>query len=204
LARPTVIDPAAETSPASAIIRQLLARYDTSSPPHGAAGAAVSILLRSGATDVEVLLIERALRDGDPASGQIGLPGGRVEAGDGPLVRTALRECQEEVGIHPDDLVVAPRFVGFEIASAVGLKVGVFAAELAPAHKGPVSWDSEEVAHVFWASRPALREGRRVVRETVTGPRAVDATVIGGHVLWGFTRRVLRDFFEIPNEASAH
>ncbi|MCI4360576.1 MAG: hypothetical protein L3J91_02645, partial [Thermoplasmata archaeon] len=76
-----------------------------------------------------------------------------------------------------------------------------FAAELGPAHPGPDAWDPAEVAHVFWAPRSALRRGRRIVRDTVVGPREVVATVIDRHVLWGFTRRVLLDFFEIPEEA---
>jgi len=180
-------------------VRRLIGRFDESSPPHGAAGAAVTIILRSGRSDVEVLLIERAVREGDPASGQIGLPGGRVEEQEGALVNTALRECEEEVGIGAGDLLGLPRFVGFSIASAVGLEVGVFAAELGPAHPGPTARSPIEVAHVFWIPRSALRHHRRVVRETVSGAREVDANVIDGHVLWGFTRRVLLDFFEIPD-----
>jgi 8-oxo-dGTP pyrophosphatase MutT (NUDIX family) len=182
-------------------IARLLNRFPETSPPHGAAGAAVTIVLRSGRSDVEVLLIERAVREGDPASGQIGLPGGHVDEEEGALLETALRECQEEVGIGAGDLVSTPRFVGFSVASAVGLKVGVFAAELGPSRSGPTAHDPAEVAHVFWIPRSALRQSRRVVRDTVVGSREVDANVVDGHVLWGFTRRVLLDFFEIPDPA---
>jgi 8-oxo-dGTP pyrophosphatase MutT (NUDIX family) len=180
-------------------VTRLLGRFPETSPPHGSAGAAVTIVLRSGLSDVEVLLIERAVRDGDPASGQIGLPGGRVDEGEGALVNTALRECEEEVGIGAGDLAAPPRFVGFSMAPAVGLQVGVFAAELGPSRPGPTARDPVEVAHVFWIPRSALRHSRRVVRETLSGSREVDANVVDGHVLWGFTRRVLLDFFEIPD-----
>ena len=185
-----------ETGP-SGEIRSLLDRLDTRSPPHGEAGAAVTIILRDGRSDVEVLLIERAIREGDPASGQIGLPGGRVDEGEGELAATALRECEEEVGLGPGDLVGVPRFVGFETATAVGLRVGVFAAALGPTDHGPTARDAREVAHVFWMPRGALRESRSVLRDTIVGSRQVDATVFDGHVLWGFTRRVLLDFFGI-------
>ena len=37
-----------------------------------------------------------------------------------------------------------------------------------------------------------------ISRETAGGPVEVDATVFQGHVLWGFTRRVLREFFLGP------
>ena len=183
-------------------VRRLLDRLDTGSPPHGSAGAAVLIVLRSGRTDLETLLIERAVRDGDSSSGQIGLPGGRVDDGDGDLVRTALRESQEEVGIGLGDLTETPRFVRFANASAVGLQVGVFASELGPAGRSPTVQSPTEVAHVFWLPRDALRTSRRVPRETLSGVREVEATISDGHVLWGFTRRVLLDFFEIPNEVA--
>src|SRR6267143_1965576 len=47
----------------------------------------------------EVLLGERRKREGDPWSGQVGLPGGRHHTEDGTLLTTALRETREEVGI---------------------------------------------------------------------------------------------------------
>jgi 8-oxo-dGTP pyrophosphatase MutT (NUDIX family) len=194
-----LIEGPASTPVAPDEVARLLARFPESSPPHGSAGAAVTIVLRAGRTDVEVLLIERAVREGDPASGQIGLPGGRVNEGEGALVNTALRECEEEVGLGAGDLVATPRFVGFSMAPAVGLQVGVFAAELGPSRPGPTAKDPVEVAHVFWIPRGALRVSRRVVRDTVSGSREVDANVVDGHVLWGFTRRVLLDFFEIPD-----
>ena len=56
--------------------------------------AAVAIILREG----EVLLMQRAEREGDPWSGQVSLPGGHAEAADGSLTDTALRETLEEVG----------------------------------------------------------------------------------------------------------
>jgi 8-oxo-dGTP pyrophosphatase MutT (NUDIX family) len=64
----------------------------------------VTILLRNGRSGVETLLIERTERPTDPASGQVAFPGGRVEESDGALVRTALRELQEEVGLTEGDL----------------------------------------------------------------------------------------------------
>ena len=39
-------------------------------------------------------------------SGQISLPGGRYDAEDGSLLRTALRETEEELGVNPADLTI--------------------------------------------------------------------------------------------------
>jgi 8-oxo-dGTP pyrophosphatase MutT (NUDIX family) len=161
----------------------------------GAAGAAILILLRDGPTDVESLMIERTVRPDDLASGHVALPGGRVDPDDSDLRATALRELGEEVGLGHGDLSSPVRFVGIDRASVFRLDVGVFAAELG-AHAGePRAYSPREVAHVFWLPMGALAETRRVLRDTHAGPREVPATVYRGHVLWGFTRRVLRHFF---------
>ncbi len=165
-----------------------------------AAGAAVTIVLRDGRGDVETLLIERAANPRDPASGQVALPGGHVSDGDGSLESTAARELEEEVGLALDDLAGPLRFVETMHAPRFRLTVGVFAAELSDHGGPPTARSAGEVAHVFWLPRGALEATRRVPRETERGTVEVAATVHDGHVLWGFTRRVLRRFFELPLE----
>jgi 8-oxo-dGTP pyrophosphatase MutT (NUDIX family) len=174
-----------------------LARWPTDDLPHGSAGAAVTIVLREGRRDVETLLIERTVREDDPASGHVALPGGREDEQDPTIRSTALRELHEEVGIGPGDLHGTPRLVGVEIATLFGLRVAVFAAALG-ASPGPVTASPDEVAHVFWLPVAALDHVKSVERLTTSGPREVPAIVHDGHVLWGFTYRVLREFFERP------
>src|SRR5438067_13747772 len=77
------------------------------------------IILREGTEGLEVLLGERRKREGDPWSGQIGLPGGRHHVEDGTLLSTALRETREEVGIDVGSAAetlghMAPRAPGNE------------------------------------------------------------------------------------------
>jgi 8-oxo-dGTP diphosphatase len=177
-----------------------LARFSTGSPPVGRAGAAVTIVLRPGDRDVEVLLIERTERATDPASGQVALPGGHVAEVDGDLASTALRELAEEVGLDRSDLHSDLRYVGTEHARRFGLNVAVFAAPLGRSSRAAFPRSAEEVAHVFWLPRWAIDRTQHVHRETGRGLIEVPASVHEGHVLWGFTRRVLRQFFEMTVE----
>lgn len=190
----------ASAPPSGSRLDRWLGRFAPARPPVSDAEAAVTIVLRPDDDDVAALLIERAVRPGDPASGQVALPGGHVDSGDPSLAATALRELTEEVGLDAGDLAGDPRFVRTVPAPRFGLRVGVFAAALGPGTHRPVALDPAEVAHVFWLPRTALQTTVPVVRETTRGPREVPATVVGGHVLWGFTRGVLREFFELPAE----
>jgi 8-oxo-dGTP pyrophosphatase MutT (NUDIX family) len=178
----------------------LLQRFGPLAPPPSSAGAAVTIVLREGDREVEVLLIERTVDPEDPASGQVALPGGHVGEGDPSLVATALRELEEEVGLTMTDLDGPLTYVATLFAARFGIHVAVFAARLADAAGLPSARSIEEVAHVFWLPRSALGVTRQVHRETPFGYRAFNASIVDGHVLWGFTRRVLRQFFELPTE----
>jgi 8-oxo-dGTP pyrophosphatase MutT (NUDIX family) len=189
LARPP---PSNERSP-----RGWVDRWPEQDLPPGSAGAAVTVVLRAGARDVEVLLIERTVREDDLASGQVALPGGRADPGDRSVRSTALRELGEEVGLGPADLEPSVRFVGVQRANVFGLDVAVFTAVLASA-PGPRVASPSEVAHIFWLPQSALADPKPVERATRYGPRNVPAVVHQGHVLWGFTLRVLREYFELP------
>jgi 8-oxo-dGTP pyrophosphatase MutT (NUDIX family) len=188
--------------PASSVrsLAELLADHPVERPPVQSAGAAVTIVLREGESDLEVLLIERASDPDDPASGQVALPGGHVSEGDGNLAQTALRELEEEVGLARSDLEGELHYVATVHARRFGIDVGVFAAQLGSAGRAPVPGSPREVAFVFWLPRSALETTRRVERDTSVGIVPVNATVHEGHVLWGFTRRVLRQFFGLPLE----
>src|SRR5438094_3788844 len=63
--------------------------------------AVVAILLyQDSADELSTLLIQRVERSNDPWSGQIGLPGGRVEKFDGSTREALEREVREEVGLE--------------------------------------------------------------------------------------------------------
>ncbi|MHB1434759.1 MAG: NUDIX hydrolase [Thermoplasmata archaeon] len=185
---------------AGASLEPWLAPWSLLTPPRDRAGAAVLIILREGPDGPQVLLIERAMRPGRSGSGQVGFPGGHVEPGDDTLRTTALRECEEEVGLSAAHFQELPRYVGTRYASAFGLQVAIFVAPLAPYAPAPTARDPREVAATFWLPRLALEVTRMEPRETLFGPYPMPSAVHEGHVVWGFTRRVLREFFGLPRE----
>jgi 8-oxo-dGTP pyrophosphatase MutT (NUDIX family) len=74
---------------------------------HDPALAEAAVALVCARAPESILLIRRAEREGDPWSGQMGLPGGRRGTADPDLLATAIRETREEIGLElsPDYLV---------------------------------------------------------------------------------------------------
>ena len=96
------------SDPRFGILREALSAYasDLEDPDPDSTEilqAAVALVVR-GHVDLEVLLIKRARRDGDPWSGHMALPGGRRDPADTSLRQTAVRETLEETGIDLDEL----------------------------------------------------------------------------------------------------
>lgn len=63
--------------------------------------AAVAVVLRESDQGAQALLVQRAHRPGDPWSGDMAFPGGRVDAVDElSASRAACRETAEEIGLQ--------------------------------------------------------------------------------------------------------
>src|SRR5712664_1232490 len=159
--------------------------------------AVVAILLwdapRRG---LQTLLVQRAEREGDPWSGQIGLPGGRVkQAIETP--RIALhREVEEEVGLKLEE-------VGVELGSlSVGHPMRRMEMRVQPWVYGlrvkPKVSIGSEIAGSFWVNLAELPSTKKMSEITIRNqPWSVESFVVEGKVVWGFTYRVLTELIPI-------
>ncbi len=182
--------------PALGVLRAALAARPWTPAPVAELDAAVLILLREHAGGTELLLGRRAEREGDPWSGHVSLPGGRVDPGDADAVATAVRETAEEAGI---DVAAHGRVLG-GLDPVLGhvrrSRVQPVIAEV-PTGIAPVR--SHEHRHVWWAPAASLVPAHAPVREL---PDPVPAFLVVDdlgeeHVLWGLTYRILTMLAEI-------
>jgi 8-oxo-dGTP pyrophosphatase MutT (NUDIX family) len=164
----------------------------------GARRAAVALILRAGeGGGLKLLMIKRAVHEGDPWSGHVALPGGRRERGDPSLEHTAIRETLEETGI---DLSREGRILGAldELHPRTPVLPPIVITPFVAALAGdPAVVLSPEVAEAFWVPLEALRNPaatREVVLQLTTGPRTVRSFQHRDYTIWGLTERVLRQF----------
>ncbi len=159
--------------------------------------AVVAILLwDEPGRGLQTLLVQRAEREGDAWSGQIGLPGGRVKQGT-ETPRTALhREVEEEVGIKLEE-------VGVELGSlSVGHPMRRMEMRVQPWVYGlrskPMISIGSEIASSFWANLAELSSKKKMSEITIRDkPWSVESFVVEGKIVWGFTYRVLTELLPI-------
>ncbi len=160
--------------------------------------AAVAMILREEAKTPHVLFIERARRIGDPWSGDLGFPGGKVEEGDPCAQQAAVRETFEEIGL---DLAAGACLGRLDDIAGDHLPVLV-SCFLFHIDGAPRFVLSEEVTRAFWVPLEKLRDPARHIEtlvhfrgEPLTRP-AIDLLGPGETVLWGITYRLVRQLLE--------
>jgi 8-oxo-dGTP pyrophosphatase MutT (NUDIX family) len=182
------------------LIEQLSAKLvlsDSHPPDDGKRRAAVAALIDR---DDRVLLMKRTERAGDPWSGHISLPGGRLEPTDPDLLATAIRETREELAI---DLAGArvlgslpalhPRTSG---PNGVEVTPFVFATSQAVEPR-----PSPEAEAAFWLPLELARSG--VIDGTYVYPGSgmtFPSWTFEGHIIWGLTMRILGELLEAAKE----
>ena len=167
--------------------------------PEGAHDGAALLLVYPHDDTVTVALTVRGsgLRN---HTGQVSLPGGRVEAGES-FEQAALREAQEEIGVDPAAVEILGRLTPLHIpVSGFILHPVVGFTSMRPAFQR-AEW---EVARIVEAPVSLLSDPSVVKREMRTRTakgQTIDVDVpyydIDGEKVWGATAMVLSEFCAI-------
>jgi 8-oxo-dGTP pyrophosphatase MutT (NUDIX family) len=142
--------------------------------------------------DAEVILIKRVDRGGHH-SGEMSLPGGRVEPTDRSLAEAALREAAEEVALDAEAAGV--RLVGELETFWIPVSGYRVTPVVAVATRRPeLSPSPDEVVSIVRAPLGAFLPDAPIelVETTVRGfPLRFGAYRVDGHRVWGATARIL-------------
>ncbi len=164
--------------------------------------AAVAMLLRHAGSNLQVLFIERIEREGDPWSGHIAFPGGRLRDRIETLRAAAERETREEIGIDLGEAEYLGRLDDLS-GTTLSVQVSGFAYLLTPSapqeRSNRESLDTnltlnQEVRSAFWFDLKDLADPQRHLhsRFPIGGRQLLlPAIEIGGDrpLLWGLTYR---------------
>ena len=180
--------------------------YDTHRiPPSDAKQAAVLALLYpddSGA--LTTIFIKRPAHPHDKHSGQISFPGGQVEQQDADLWQTAIRECEEELGIPREDIqrlgalssvyVFVSRFQVYPFVGYLSVKPKLTIQE-------------SEVAYPIHTALSTLRLPPKTkslqVRQDVT-LKDVPYWDLNGDTLWGATAMITSELIHLLLQPSSN
>jgi len=148
----------------------------------------VPLFVAAASGEAHVVLTRRR-SDLRSHAGEIAFPGGRRDAADADLLATALREAEEEIGLaraQVSALGELPRTSTFATNYLIHPFVGAIPEG--------VAWrlSPREVDAVLELPLEALRAGRTRTRLERRGIRfETDAYVVGEHLIWGATARIV-------------
>lgn len=157
--------------------------------------AAVMLSLIDYPSGPALLLTQRTAHLNNHA-GQVSLPGGRTDAGDATAIETALRETEEEIGLHRRHIDVIgslPEYVtgtGYCITPVVSIAQPPFELTAAP----------YEVEEIFEVPLAFLMNGMHHQRRTIDfggemGRRSFYSMPYQDYFIWGATAGMLRNLF---------
>jgi 8-oxo-dGTP pyrophosphatase MutT (NUDIX family) len=140
---------------------------------------------------LRLVLVVRA--DHGLHGGQLGLPGGKPEPGDGSLLDTALREAAEETGLDPATAEVVAALDPLD-THVSGYRVHPFLARIPAATRWRLQAgeiDGILTPPVTTLADPSSRQRLPFTSASYPEPLVVDGIDVEGHVLWGMTLRLL-------------
>jgi 8-oxo-dGTP pyrophosphatase MutT (NUDIX family) len=159
----------------------------------------VLILLYEENGMIKFPLTKRATYKGTH-SAQISFPGGKAEAGEN-AAQAALREAEEEIGIHQADVQVVGKLSDFNVIPSNFLVTPIVGAlNYVPVFKP----DPREVDKIIYAElNDLLREDAVYEEEILAGglyPMIAPHFLIEGEIVWGATAMMLNELRFVVRE----
>ena len=163
--------------------------------------SAVAMILQVRAGELHILMIKRAEREGDPWSGHMAFPGGRMDKADAHGYAVAVRETAEEVGLslgpqdqcigRLSDLIARPRRGTF------GMAVSPFVFRL----EREVTFTlNHEVAEVVWVPLEFLLDTdnrERMVWKYKGLEIPMSCYLYEGRRIWGLSLMMLDELMDL-------
>jgi 8-oxo-dGTP pyrophosphatase MutT (NUDIX family) len=128
--------------------------------------------------------------------GEISFPGGIYDTSDKDLAATALREAHEEIGLKPQDVELLGTLD--EVMTMTGFVVSPFVGLIS--YPYPFVPSHEEIEEIIILPLACFLEEGVLSEEdwTYQGKTARVYTYhCGGHIIWGATAKILRQFLEL-------
>jgi 8-oxo-dGTP pyrophosphatase MutT (NUDIX family) len=124
--------------------------------------------------------------------GQVCFPGGTQEPSDSSLLQTALREIGEEIGLKAKDVEILGE-LDDSITSTSNYVISPFVAFIP--HPYPFQADVREIKEIFSVPLSFLMDEANFKQDSYTYEYE-------GHVIWGATARILRQFIDLLKSES--
>lgn len=133
-------------------------------------------------------------------SGQVSFPGGKAEAGE-TKIQTALREAEEEVGVHPSDVKVLGVLTDFLVVPSNFIVTPV----VAYAGKKPAFVpDKIEVVRILEGDIRSLLPAEAIHTSEIIVAKTYRLNaphfIVDNEMVWGATAMMLNEFRMIVNE----
>ena len=153
--------------------------------------SAVLIPLFYNQGQYHILFTERS-EEVDFHKGQVCFPGGTREPSDSSLLQTALRETEEEISVKAKDVEILGEFDD-NVTLTSNYVISPFVA-LIP-HPYPLKADGREIREIFSVPLSFLMNEANFKQDSY-------AYEYEGHIIWGATARILRQFMDLLKSES--
>jgi 8-oxo-dGTP pyrophosphatase MutT (NUDIX family) len=141
----------------------------------------------------DLLFIQKADVAGYPWRNQMAFPGGHVDDTDGSPLETALREVEEELGIHPENVEVIGSIGHFQTINHKDIQAfaGIWNQQ------EPIRFDPAEIRRIFQIPVSLLMTLHREKGYLGKTPPIMDLTYpFKNVVIWGVTAKILHHMLE--------